>query len=107
MALVLSTDVEGAATAEVHRAVIRGLDPALPPARVYDLQASLVDSMGETRTIGYLVGSFAFLALFLAVIGLYGICVQFGLLGRSSSPDATQTATIDQTETLVDWDEEF
>jgi predicted permease len=81
MALVLSTEVEGAATPEVHRSVIRRLDPALPPARVYDLQAALVDSMGETRTIGYLVGSFAFLALALAVIGLYGL-VSYGASQR-------------------------
>ena len=37
--------------------------------------------MAETRTIGYLVGSFAFLALSLAVIGLYGL-VAYGASQR-------------------------
>jgi ABC-type antimicrobial peptide transport system permease subunit len=37
--------------------------------------------MGETRTIGYLVGAFAVLALLLAAIGLYGL-VSFGASQR-------------------------
>jgi ABC-type antimicrobial peptide transport system permease subunit len=37
--------------------------------------------MGETRTIGYLVAAFAFLALSLAVIGLYGL-VSYGASQR-------------------------
>ena len=81
MALVLSADVAGAATPEVLRTVIRDLDPALPPARVYDLQSALVDSMSETRTIGYLVSAFALLALSLAVVGLYGL-VSYGASQR-------------------------
>ena len=60
------------------------------------------------------------IAILLAISGLYGICVQFGLLGRRRSaagagPSATQTntATMDATgvrqpaDALVDWDEDF
>ncbi|MFO7544960.1 MAG: hypothetical protein R6W77_05640 [Trueperaceae bacterium] len=56
-----------------------------------------------------------FIGLLLATIGLRGICVQFGLLGRGRrSTTATATATgtaVDATgatsATAVDWDEEF
>lgn len=60
------------------------------------------------------------IAILLAISGLYGICVQFGLLGRrrrgaGAGPSATQTntATMDATgvrqpaDALVDWDEDF
>jgi len=56
------------------------------------------------------------LAIVFAILGLYGICVQFGLLGRSRGSRGvgiTQTATTtatsaqEQTDSMVDWDEEF
>ncbi len=56
------------------------------------------------------------LAIVFAILGLYGICVQFGLLGRGRGArggGATQTAattatsTQEQTDSMVDWDEEF
>ncbi|MEJ2292674.1 MAG: hypothetical protein P8Y05_13310, partial [Deinococcales bacterium] len=56
------------------------------------------------------------LAILFAILGLYGICVQFGLLGRNRGrrgAGATQTATTTATSTqeradsMVDWDEEF
>jgi len=54
-----------------------------------------------------------FVGLLLATIGLRGICVQFGLLGRGrNSAKATATASATDTTratgaTAVDWDEEF
>lgn len=60
------------------------------------------------------------IAILLAISGLYGICVQFGLIGRRSSnaaanANATQTGTPTMEATgvrqpadaLVDWDEDF
>jgi len=56
------------------------------------------------------------LAIVFAILGLYGICVQFGLLGRGRGrrgAAATQTATTtatstqERTDSMVDWDEEF
>jgi len=51
------------------------------------------------------------IALILAIIGLRGICVQFGLLGASKkSGVAKQTATAAKSgtgHTTIDWDEEF
>jgi hypothetical protein len=54
------------------------------------------------------------LAILFAISGLYGICQQFGLLrrrGGSAGPGQTATAsatrTQEQTDSMVDWDEEF
>lgn len=53
------------------------------------------------------------LAILFATLGLYGICVQFGLLGRRASapaPSETQTRLTAHDrgpDTIVDWDEEF
>ncbi|MEX2535410.1 MAG: hypothetical protein WD273_07375 [Trueperaceae bacterium] len=47
-----------------------------------------------------------------AVAGLYGICVQFGLIGArrltsSDSQSIRSTAVVPDADTVVDWDEEF
>lgn len=52
------------------------------------------------------------IALLLAIVGLYGICVQFGLLGGSRKTKTTTTTAIKQEKkptgsTTIDWDEEF
>ena len=50
-------------------------------------------------------------AIAFAVTGLYGICVQFGLLGKrneGSAEDPSQTVVeMGSPETAIDWDEEF
>ena len=50
-------------------------------------------------------------AIVFAVAGLYGICVQFGLLGKrneGSAEDPSQTMVeMGSPETAIDWDEEF
>jgi len=68
-------------------------------------------------TIGQVVwAGLIVLAILFAILGLYGICVQFGLLGRSKRPGdagttmtatATSTSTQERAEAMVDWDEEF
>ena len=63
------------------RELVAELDPELPVASVVDLQEGLAASMGETRTIGYLVAAFAVLALVLAAVGLYGL-VSYGASER-------------------------
>lgn len=63
------------------RGMVAELDPELPVATVVDLHEGLTASMGETRTIGYLVAAFAVLALVLAAVGLYGL-VSYGASER-------------------------
>lgn len=48
-----------------------------------------------------------FLALVLASIGFYGICVQFGVLGRGRAAKKASATTRTGDDTLVDWDDEF
>lgn len=72
-----STRVSSAALKQA----VAGVDPELPIAQTYDLHEALAASMGETRTIGWLIGSFAALALVLAAVGLYGV-VSFGAAQR-------------------------
>jgi membrane-anchored glycerophosphoryl diester phosphodiesterase (GDPDase) len=55
------------------------------------------------------------LAILFAIIGLRGICVQFGLIGKrkqddvvpAEAPVTTIPANATGSETVVDWDEEF
>ncbi len=86
-----------------------------------DLLGSVVDMSwfpGLTRwsmfngVTGQVVWAFLVLiALILAIVGLRGICVQFGLLGggkKSGSTKATAVAAKGNTgHTTIDWDEEF
>ncbi len=81
MALHLSSESGRAQLPEAIRRTVATIDPELPVSSVVDLQAAMTDSMAETRTIGYLVGAFAVLALLLASVGLYGL-VSYGASQR-------------------------
>jgi hypothetical protein len=68
-------------------------------------------SIGQVVWAGLIV-----LAILFAILGLYGICVQFGLLGRgrgrrgagtTQTATTTATSTQERTDSMVDWDEEF
>jgi putative ABC transport system permease protein len=63
------------------RAAVAAVDPELPVTGIQDFRAALSNSVGETRTIAYLIGSFATLALVLASVGLYGV-VSYGASQR-------------------------
>ncbi len=81
--MILHVSGEGGRSvdADMLRGVVAGLDPALPVTGVTDLHSALTASMGETRTIGWLVALFAGLAMVLAVVGLYGL-VSYGAAER-------------------------
>jgi ABC-type antimicrobial peptide transport system permease subunit len=67
--------------ADQIRAALASVDPELPVTGIQDLRGAVTASMGETRTVAYLIASFAVLALTLASIGLYGV-VSFGAAQR-------------------------
>ncbi len=81
MVLHLAAEPGRRPTAAEIRGTVATLDPELPVSTVVDLESALTSSMAETRTIGYLVGAFALLALTLAVVGLYGL-VSYGAAQR-------------------------
>ncbi len=81
MALHVASRAGATTRPESIRQLVAGFDSELPVSRVVDLKAALTASMGETRTIGLLVGAFALLALVLAGVGLYGL-VSYGASQR-------------------------
>lgn len=81
MALHVRTERGAGVDATIVRDVASAVDPELSVGTVVDLGSVLTASMGETRTIGYLVATFAGLALLLAVVGLYGL-VSYGASQR-------------------------
>jgi predicted permease len=81
MVLHLRTGTGAGIDATVVRRSVAAVDPQLPVGTVVDLGGALAASMGETRTIGYLLTVFAVLALVLAVVGLYGL-VAYGVSQR-------------------------
>ena len=81
MALQLSSESGRTWPRDVIQRTVAAIDPELPVSAVVDMRAGMTDSMGEARTIGYLVGAFAVLALLLAAVGLYGL-VSYGASQR-------------------------
>ncbi|HEX9886550.1 MAG TPA: ABC transporter permease, partial [Longimicrobiales bacterium] len=81
MAVTVRVEAGGSILASSLRETVASVDPGLPVASVIDLHEALSASLGETRTIGYLVGAFAVLALVLAAVGLYGL-VSYGASQR-------------------------
>lgn len=55
------------------REIVRGLDPELPLSAVRPMSAYISDATASIRFGTLLIGSFAFIALVLAAIGVYGV----------------------------------
>jgi predicted permease len=73
MALHIRAEPGRSITARSIREAVSSVDPELPVSRIVDMQEALTASMGETRTVGYLIGAFAVLSVVLASVGLYGL----------------------------------
>lgn len=83
-------------------------------ARFVDMPwlASLSSWSSFSSTVAQVVwAALVLLALLLATIGLYGICVQFGLLGSNKQRAAAVSSSTAERRptgnTTIDWDEEF
>ncbi|HZT60329.1 MAG TPA: ABC transporter permease [Pyrinomonadaceae bacterium] len=71
--VVVRTDGDPAALAPSVRRAIAGVDRDLPVYRVTTMERMVADSLAQRRFSMFLLGSFAAIALALAVVGLYGV----------------------------------
>jgi putative ABC transport system permease protein len=76
MFLVVRTQGDPAALVESIRRVISGIDPTLPLANVRPLEAVAGAAIAARRLTLWLVATFGITALFLAVVGIYGVMNQ-------------------------------
>ena len=53
--------------------IVRGLDPEVPIGRIWTLDGVLGQTLFIPRLIGSLLGAFAWIALILSAVGLYGV----------------------------------
>ena len=73
MNVVLRTALPAAALTKTLEQVIKEVDPAVPIARLRELDEVFAESISRPRLLSQLVGAFAALALLLAAVGTYGV----------------------------------
>jgi predicted permease len=67
--------------ARPFRELVAEMDPGMPVTGTADLHTAMAESLGETKSVGILVATFAVLALVLSTVGLYGL-VAWGVSRR-------------------------
>ena len=80
---VLRTTVDPATIIRSIRETVRAVDPALTPYSIQDLSARLRVSRAPTRFVLFAMGSFAVIALIVAVGGLFGV-ISYGVRTRTA-----------------------
>jgi ABC-type antimicrobial peptide transport system permease subunit len=73
MHLVLRTNLPPAALSHTFEQAVRGLDAAVPLVRLREMDDVFTHSIRQPRLLAQLLGTFAGLALLLAVVGTYGV----------------------------------
>ena len=73
MWVLARTSGDPAAFAGTARQIVRDIDPSLPAFSMSPLADIVSESVAERRFSMLLLGLFAFVALFLAAVGLYGV----------------------------------
>jgi predicted permease len=76
MLLAVRADADPASLAGQLAQAVRDLDPALPLAAVATLESVSGQAFASRRFLLVLVGAFGITALFLAVVGVYGVMAQ-------------------------------
>jgi putative ABC transport system permease protein len=73
MHVVVRTTLPLATLAPTLAQAVRDVDPAVPVARLREMDEVLTESIRRPRLLAQLVGAFGMLALLLAAIGTYGV----------------------------------
>ena len=73
MVMMVRTQGDPAQFAGTARQVVRDIDPALPAFGIAPLSNVITQSVAQRRFSMLLLGVFAFVAVFLAAVGLYGV----------------------------------
>jgi predicted lysophospholipase L1 biosynthesis ABC-type transport system permease subunit len=76
MFLVVRSDADPSLLAEPVRRALRDIDPALPLANVKLLETVAGAAVATRRLTLWLVATFGLTALFLAIVGVYGVIAQ-------------------------------
>lgn len=71
--LVVRTTGDPMAVASAVRAQVRALDPTIPVANIRPMTDVVSTSLATPRLTGFLLGTFAAIALTLAAVGIYGV----------------------------------
>jgi predicted permease len=71
--LVVRTTGDPMAMAAAVRAQVRELDPNIPVANIRPMTEVVTTALATPRLTGFLMGSFAAIALMLAAVGIYGV----------------------------------
>ena len=76
MFLIARTDLDPSSLVEAIRRTVQAMDPELPLANVRPLESVAGSALATRRLTLWLVASFGLTALFLAVVGIYGVMAQ-------------------------------
>jgi len=71
--IVVRTTGDPMSVATAVRGEVRALDPSLPVANVRPMTEVVAASLATPRLTGFLLGTFAVIALLLAAVGIYGV----------------------------------
>ncbi len=75
--VILRTGVDPMNVLPSVRGIFQELDPALPLSQVTTIEEAFADSLDSPRYLTVLVSAFAAVALFLSIIGIYGVLSYF------------------------------
>jgi predicted permease len=73
MNAVLRTTLPPGAIAGTLETLVREIDPNVPVVRLQRMDSAFAEAVGRPRFLAQLLGTFAALALLLAIIGIYGV----------------------------------